>query len=58
MNKNIQPYNANGQQHGYWESYWGNGQLFYKCVFINGKVNGFAEYYWGEGKINYKNYCL
>ena len=26
-NKDITPYNENGNPHGYWESYWNNGNL-------------------------------
>jgi len=59
MNKDIIPTNAKGQPHGYWESYWANGRLCYKCVFINGKENGFEEEFWdNDGNITTKIYHL
>jgi len=57
MNKEISPRNAKGQPHGYWERYW-DGELRYKCVFINGKRNGVDEHYWSDGKLTHKRYCL
>jgi len=57
MNKEISPRNANGQRHGYWERYW-DGELFYRCVYINGKPNGVDEHYWSDGKIRSKRYYL
>jgi len=52
------PFNDKGQRHGLWESYWTNGQLYYKCVFINNKQNGFEGKYWNSGKITHKRYNL
>jgi len=58
MNKNIISYNDKGQKHGYWEVYHPNGQLGYKCVYINGNENGFEELYLNNyGKLT-KNYNL
>jgi len=57
MNKDKMPRNVKGQAHGYWEQYWNNGELGYKCVYINGNINGFDEYYWGNGKLT-KTYYL
>jgi len=58
MNKNISPFNDKGVQHGYWERYNYNGELWYKCVYINGKLNGFEEFHWNDGKISSKYYHL
>jgi len=59
MNKDIEQYNAKGEEHGYWESYHSNGQLWYKCVYYNGKENGVEEQYWNEdGKLTDKTYHL
>jgi len=44
MNKNIEPKNDKGQNHGYWERYL-EGELYYKCFFINGQESGYEEYY-------------
>jgi len=56
---NITPYNTKGQRHGYWEYYWTNGELAFKCIYINGETNGFAEYYWRyNGKLTDKNYHI
>ena len=30
MKKDISSYNDHGEEHGYWERYYGNGQLSYK----------------------------
>jgi len=57
MKEHKTPTNAKGQRHGYWEYYWGNGILRFKCVYINGETNGFGEYYWG-GILTYKYYHL
>jgi len=59
MNKNITPINDKFQPYGYWERYHYNGELWYKCVYINGKRNGFDELYWNDdGKLTYKRYYL
>jgi len=59
MNKDLQPRNAKGQRHGYWERYFSNGKLHYNCVYINGKLNGFDEIHWdNDGTISIKNYYL
>ena len=47
MNKDITPININGQRHGYWETYW-NGEVFYKCFFVNDKEVGYEESYYLE----------
>ena len=57
MKKNIKPKNDKGQRHGYWEVYFDNGELWYKCVYINGELNGFEEWY-SCGKITEKRYYL
>jgi len=59
MNKNITPFNDKGQPHGYWEYYWENGKLHFKCVYINGETNGFEELYCdNDGKLRIKSYHL
>jgi len=59
MNKDIIPKNDKGIPHGYWERYWWNHQLMYKCVFINGNEIGFEEQYLSnDGKLSAKNYYL
>jgi len=57
MKKAITPENAKGEAHGYWEFYFYNDQLIFKCVFINGKKNGFEEWY-SCGKLTDKSYHL
>jgi len=58
MNKDIKTYNAKGQAHGYWESYWFNGDLCYKCVYYNNKEIGYEEFYnFNVDKLT-KNYHL
>lgn len=53
---NITPRNKYQQKHGYWEMYWGNGMLFYKCIYVNGEELGFDETYQLDGNINYIAY--
>jgi len=53
------PFNDKGQRHGLWEIYHYNGQLMYRCVFINGKLNWFYDIYWDDdGKVTDKRYYL
>jgi antitoxin component YwqK of YwqJK toxin-antitoxin module len=54
--RNITPRNEQGQKHGCWEMYWGNGILFYKCNYVNGVALGFDETYQIDGTINYIAY--
>ena len=49
MNK----YNADGQRHGPWESYW-KGQLHSKGSYVNGKQHGTWETYHDNGQLQYK----
>jgi len=59
-NKDIKPVNNKGQAHGYWERYWGNGELLYKCVYNKGKEIGYEEYYdYNDSKLTFiKRYYL
>ena len=50
----INLYNDKGQKHGYWETYWGNGQLRYKGSFLNGKMHGDWESYFSNGQLDCK----
>ena len=52
--ENIKPYNEDGEQHGYWESYYDNGQLSYKGNYVNGNRHGYWESYFSDGQLNYK----
>jgi len=54
--RNIQPRNNKERKHGYWEMYWSNGMLFYKCNYVNGLELGFDETYQLNGTINYIAY--
>jgi len=59
MKKDIKPKNDKDQPHGYWELYYDNGKLHYKCLYINGKENGFEEWYsYSSRYTNIKNYYL
>ena len=52
--KNIKPYNEQGERHGYWETYYSNGQLSYKGNYVNGKEHGYWESYYDNGQLDYK----
>jgi antitoxin component YwqK of YwqJK toxin-antitoxin module len=54
MKKDKMPTNNQDQPHGYWESYWSNGQLRYKGNYINGKEDGYWEVYHSNGQLRYK----
>ena len=47
----INLYNDKGEEHGYWEDYWSDGQLYYKGNYINGKKHGSWEEYWDNGQL-------
>ena len=53
-NKDITPYNESDKQHGYWESYWNNGNLWYKGNYVDGKQHGYWEIYYDNGNLSYK----
>jgi antitoxin component YwqK of YwqJK toxin-antitoxin module len=57
--KDITPYNENGERHGYWEWYCYNGQLHFKGNYVNGIKDGYWEYYYDNGQLyskgNYVN---
>jgi len=57
-NKDIKPRNTKGKPHGYWERYWSNNNLLFKCVYHNGKVIGYEEDYSRDGKLRKKTYYL
>jgi len=57
-NINIKPYNNKNQRHGYWESYWDDGDLWYKSFFQNNKRVGYSEWYSYDGKFTRKTYNL
>jgi len=44
-NKNLEPRNTKGQAHGYWEVYWDNGRLCFKCIYNNSQGIGYEEWY-------------
>ncbi len=54
MPTNIKPYNEEGQRHGYWETYYTNGQVDYKGEYINGKRHGYWESYCEGGELWFK----
>jgi len=54
--KDKDPKNAKGQAHGYWEQYWSNGKMHYKCIYHNGKEIGYEEIYDSDDKLNKRYY--
>lgn len=57
MSKNIKQYNEIDQQHGYWEVYFENGQLYYKGSYHNGWCIGYWEEY-SSGELRRKAYYI
>ena len=57
--KNIRPYNEKGYPHGYWEVYYPNGSVMYKCFYNNGKSVGYSEFYsWSDNELTNKKYYI
>ena len=54
QDKNLRPYNKNGNPHGYWETYW--PELWYKCYYVNWDLFGYIEAYYRTGKLIHKSY--
>lgn len=47
-------YNEKGQKHGYWEEHYNNGQLYYKCNYVNGEYHGESIWFWFSGDFSEK----
>ena len=52
MNKNIEPENSKGQDHGYHEWYYNDGNRWLRVNFKNGKRDGYREAYWDADIID------
>ena len=52
----INLFNAKGEKHGYWESYYDNGNLWYKGNYVDGKEHGYWESYYYNGNLYYKGF--
>ena len=54
MNKelDIRPKNKGGQNHGYCEGYYSDGQLEWKGVCVNGNGYGYLDGYHEDGSIH------
>jgi antitoxin component YwqK of YwqJK toxin-antitoxin module len=50
----INLYNEKGEKHGYWERYYGDGQLYYKGNYVDGKQHGYWEDYYSNGNLAFK----
>ena len=46
--------NRNGVRIGYWESYWGNGNLHSEGSYVNGLREGLWKSYWENGNLQSK----
>ncbi len=47
-------YNERGEEHGYWESYFESGKIFYSGEYINGLKHGYWEGNFSGGQVWYK----
>lgn len=54
---NTKPRNDKGQAHGYWESYWDNGNPWYKGSYHNNKQIGYWRDY-SNNKLLLKTYFI
>jgi len=58
-NKDIIPHNKKGKPHGYWEVYYSDDSVMYKCFYNNGKPVGYKEYCWSDNnELYYKKYYI
>ena len=57
-NKDIASHNEQGLPHGYWETYWSNGKLWYKGTFVNFSREGYWEKYHSNGRPHYKGHYI
>ena len=57
-NKQINQINSQGNQEGYWEDYYSNGQLWYKGHYVNGKKEGYWEWYYFNGQLWWKGHFV
>ena len=49
--KDITPRNEKGEKHGYWETYYFNGNLWYKGHYKNGIREGYWKWYYSNGDL-------
>lgn len=56
--KIITPHNENGQPHGFWEDYWDNGHICYKCYFVNNELVGYDEDYDFHNGLDNKTFWI
>lgn len=54
MPNEINKYDAEGQQHGPWERYFDNGQLWYIGEYIHNNFDGYWVEYFKNGQLAYK----
>ena len=57
MNKDIEPRNSKGQEHGYWEIYT-FGTLMFKAFYHNGKKVGYEENHFISVILSRKRYHI
>ena len=55
--KNITPLNQKNNAHGYWEWYYTNGSVMYKCFYYNGKRVGYSEWNFNN-ELSNKTYYI
>ena len=59
MSGTIISHNNKGQLHGYWEYYYWDGDLAYKCLWNNDMLVGYKEQYFYFGADDHsKQYTL
>ncbi len=54
----MNQFDDKGYAHGYWETYWDNGNLYWRGNFINSMFSGKFEWYNNDGKIIEKEFYL
>ena len=58
MTAQVNQLDSQGEQHGVWEWYWGDGTLLWKGHYHHGKVDRLQEAYWTNGTPYLKEYHL
>lgn len=56
--ENINQFNYNDEEIGYWEWYYSNGNIKAKGNYINGEIDGYWEEYYTDRILSYKKYYV
>jgi antitoxin component YwqK of YwqJK toxin-antitoxin module len=52
--RDKKPRNEIGERHGYWQTYYSNGKIDQKGLWINGRQFGYHEKYYYDGELSFR----